>query len=225
MARKAKGSGFKMKGSPAKMGSIQGTPMYKASVAKAKAEPIVPQTRTQADPDLVMMGKYLGESLVGKEIDYSLRFNMPGSSVSEEETQQPAGVSEMPSEYDLGGAAEQRKKMNLEAERINKPAEDAYKKEQKRKAKIKKDRPRVMTKAESDARYKKDQKKKKKGKKGGVSVDLKSYHKSAKVIDDKKTTKKTTKKKTTKKKGGKKKKGKKLFAGLKGLFSRKSKKA
>ena len=40
--------------------------------------------------------------------------------------------------------------------------------------------------------HKKDQQKKKKGseKKAGVSIDLESYHKSATVVDDKKTTKK-----------------------------------
>jgi hypothetical protein len=53
MNRKAKGSGFKMKGNPIKS--------------------IVAQTRTQADPSLVEAGKRLGESTVPQAIDYSLR--------------------------------------------------------------------------------------------------------------------------------------------------------
>ena len=53
MNRKAKGSGFKMKGNPIKS--------------------IVAQTRTQADPSLVEASKRLGESTVPQAIDYSLR--------------------------------------------------------------------------------------------------------------------------------------------------------
>ena len=43
--------------------------MHKKSIAKS----IVAQTRTQADPSLVEAGKRLGESIVPREIDYSLR--------------------------------------------------------------------------------------------------------------------------------------------------------
>jgi len=53
MHRKAKGSGFKMKGSPIK-------------------KSIVAQTRTQADPSLVDAGRMLGESTIPQAIDYSL---------------------------------------------------------------------------------------------------------------------------------------------------------
>ena len=52
MNRKAKGSGFKMKGNPIKS--------------------IVEQTRTQADQSLVEAGRRLGDSKVPQAIDYSL---------------------------------------------------------------------------------------------------------------------------------------------------------
>ena len=134
MSRRAKGSGFKMKGSPAKTGRIQGTPMYKASMAKATEESIVHQTRTEADAELVRMGKYLGESLIGKEIDYSLRFNMGDYGGTEEETTKDTTkpIKEMPKEYDLGQNKAQREEMNKRAEEYRKPHEDAWKKEQKR---------------------------------------------------------------------------------------------
>ena len=65
---------FKMKGSPAKMGRIQGTAAHKASMARVKAESIVAQTRTSGDPSLVSAGRDLGESRVPGEVDYSVRY-------------------------------------------------------------------------------------------------------------------------------------------------------
>jgi len=51
---------------------IKGTPIHKASIAKAKAESIVAQTRTQADSSLVGAGDTLGKSYIPLDIDYSM---------------------------------------------------------------------------------------------------------------------------------------------------------
>jgi hypothetical protein len=50
---------------------IKGTPLHKASIAKAK-ESIVSQARTQADASLVSGGRLLGESYVPDAIDFSI---------------------------------------------------------------------------------------------------------------------------------------------------------
>ena len=50
---------------------IKGTPLHKASIAKATSESIVAQTRTQADGSLVAAGQALGRSYVPAAIDYS----------------------------------------------------------------------------------------------------------------------------------------------------------
>ena len=50
---------------------IKGTPIHKASIAKAKAESIVAQTRTQADSSLVGAGNALGKSYIPAAVDYS----------------------------------------------------------------------------------------------------------------------------------------------------------
>ena len=50
---------------------IKGTPLHKASIAKAK-ESIVSQARTQADASLVSGGRLLGESYVPGAIDFSI---------------------------------------------------------------------------------------------------------------------------------------------------------
>ena len=50
---------------------IKGTPLHKASIAKAK-ESIVSQKRTQADASLVGAGNALGESYIPAAIDYSI---------------------------------------------------------------------------------------------------------------------------------------------------------
>jgi hypothetical protein len=50
---------------------IKGTPLHKASIAKAK-ESIVSQRRTQADASLVGAGNALGESYIPAAIDYSI---------------------------------------------------------------------------------------------------------------------------------------------------------
>ena len=59
---------FKMKG----RSMIQGTSIHKASVAKAKIDSIVSQSRTTADPALTAAGAEWGKSLIGKEIDYTI---------------------------------------------------------------------------------------------------------------------------------------------------------
>ena len=51
---------------------IKGTPLHKASIAKAKAESIVAQTRTQADGGLVGAGDALGKSYIPAAIDFSI---------------------------------------------------------------------------------------------------------------------------------------------------------
>tara|TARA_R100000541_G_scaffold25572_2_gene35185 strand:- start:89 stop:1180 length:1092 start_codon:yes stop_codon:yes gene_type:complete len=51
---------------------IKGTPLHKASIAKAKAESIVSQARTQADASLVQSGKLLGQSYMPAAIDFSI---------------------------------------------------------------------------------------------------------------------------------------------------------
>ena len=51
---------------------IKGTPLHKASIAKAKAESIVSQARTQADASLVQGGRLLGQSYMPAAIDFSI---------------------------------------------------------------------------------------------------------------------------------------------------------
>jgi len=51
---------------------IKGTPLHKASIAKATSESIVAQTRTQADGSLVAAAGVLGESYIPAAIDYSI---------------------------------------------------------------------------------------------------------------------------------------------------------
>ena len=51
---------------------IKGTPLHKASIAKAKTESIVAQTRTQADSSLVGAGDALGKSYIPAAIDFSI---------------------------------------------------------------------------------------------------------------------------------------------------------
>ena len=101
MSRRAKGSGFKMKGSPVKTGKIHGTPMYKASMAKAKEKTIVKQTRTQSDDALTSASIELGYSLSGKPIDYTIStpgITTSGYSGGGEDTPPKPGTSEMPKE-------------------------------------------------------------------------------------------------------------------------------
>ena len=51
---------------------IKGTVNHKASIAKAKAQSIVSQRRTQADAGLVGASKDLGESYIPAQMDYSI---------------------------------------------------------------------------------------------------------------------------------------------------------
>ena len=60
---------FTMKGSPHKLGTIEGTEAHKASMAKFTVE----QTRTSGDPSLVTAGSELGSSYVPGAIDYSIK--------------------------------------------------------------------------------------------------------------------------------------------------------
>ena len=56
--------------------TIEGSPIHKASIAKAKAKakarPVVSQSRTSADPSLVMAGDQLGKSFIPGAIDYRI---------------------------------------------------------------------------------------------------------------------------------------------------------
>ena len=53
---------------------IKGTPLHKASIAKA-IEPTVANTRTKADPSLVYAADELGKSNMPGAIDYSLKYS------------------------------------------------------------------------------------------------------------------------------------------------------
>ena len=64
---------------------IKGTKSHKASIAKAKSQSIVAQTRMSADNVLVVAGTALGESYIPSEIDYSI--TVPKISTSKEETE------------------------------------------------------------------------------------------------------------------------------------------
>ena len=52
--------------------TIQGTEYHKASVLKAKAETVT-QTRTAADPTLVVAGSDLGKSYIPKAVDFTIK--------------------------------------------------------------------------------------------------------------------------------------------------------
>ena len=56
---------------------IKGTPLHKASIAKAKAESIVSQARGSADRSLVKSGELLGESYIPAAIDFSIDRTKP----------------------------------------------------------------------------------------------------------------------------------------------------
>jgi len=62
-------SPFTMKGSPHKLGTIEGTEAYKASMAKFTVE----QTRTSGDATLVGAASELGGSYVPSSQDYSIK--------------------------------------------------------------------------------------------------------------------------------------------------------
>lgn len=51
---------------------IKGTSLHKASIAKAKSQSVVAQTRTQADSSLVGAGDALGKSYIPAAIDFSI---------------------------------------------------------------------------------------------------------------------------------------------------------
>jgi len=56
---------------------IKGTPLHKASIAKAESDSIVSQYRTQADSTLVESSKALGKSLMPESQDYKLnKYNL-----------------------------------------------------------------------------------------------------------------------------------------------------
>ena len=57
---------------------IKGTPLHKASIAKAKTESIVAQTRTQADGGLVGAGDAMGKSYIPAAIDFSIDQTIDG---------------------------------------------------------------------------------------------------------------------------------------------------
>ena len=78
---------------------IQGSPMQKASAAKAKSESIVSNTRTSSDPSLVGMGKALGESMIPGSYDYKAAprtiLNFPKKKKEKEEEEEEENVEEV----------------------------------------------------------------------------------------------------------------------------------
>ena len=76
-----KSSSYKMKGSPHKLGTIEGTSAHKASMAKFTVE----QTRTSGDPSLVGTGSELGSSYIPHAQDYSIKTGFKIKDKEEEE--------------------------------------------------------------------------------------------------------------------------------------------
>ena len=66
---------------------IKGTPLHKASIAKAKSESIVSQARVSADSSLVGAGELLGESYIPAAIDFSI--DMPEMELAEGKQKTP----------------------------------------------------------------------------------------------------------------------------------------
>ena len=93
---------------------IKGTPLHKASIAKAKAESIVAQTRTQADGSLVAAGNALGKSYVPAAIDFSVDQKAIKIPESGEEKVKKGG-KELTDEQ-KAAAAEKLRKKNLQEE-------------------------------------------------------------------------------------------------------------
>jgi len=123
---------------------IKGTPLHKASIAKAKTESIVSQRRTQADSSLVAAGNALGESYIPAAIDFSIDQKAIKIPKSEEDK----GKNNSKTKKDLGKTSKKTKVkekyddsglVNPEAEggdynlEINYPEEDVKKKDIKKK--------------------------------------------------------------------------------------------
>jgi len=123
---------------------IKGTPLHKASIAKAKTESIVSQRRTQADSSLVAAGNVLGESYIPAVIDFSIDQKAIKIPKSEEDK----GKNNSKTKKDLGKTSKKTKVkekyddsglVNPEAEggdynlEINYPEEDVKKKDIKKK--------------------------------------------------------------------------------------------
>ena len=64
---------------------IKGTPIHKASIAKAESEPMVEQTRIQANDDLANLGTELGNSYIPPAIDFSIDYKKLEAREKEEE--------------------------------------------------------------------------------------------------------------------------------------------
>jgi len=78
---------------------IKGTPLHKASIAKAKSDSIVAQTRTQADGSLVSAGQALGKSYIPAAIDFSQdqkAIKIPKSNKDKESGKKGKSVKEKP---------------------------------------------------------------------------------------------------------------------------------
>jgi len=90
---------------------IKGTPVHKASIAKARAESIVAQNRTQADSALVGAAQSMGKSYVPAAIDYTISSKQEYKS-SGSETKKGGNKSKSNKET----AAEKLRKKNLKKE-------------------------------------------------------------------------------------------------------------
>ena len=77
---------------------IKGTPLHKASIAKAK-ESIVSQRRTQADGGLVQAAGYLGESYVPHGVDFSI--DSPDMSITKQDLKEVLGKKKEKKEKDV----------------------------------------------------------------------------------------------------------------------------
>ena len=108
--------------------TVKGTPLHKASIAKAKTESIVAQTRTQADGSLVGAGDALGKSYIPAAIDYSTKTKATDirSRGGEEKKRKETDKDRNPS-FDR----KEQRKMNRE----NRRKARAYKKSQRKKNK------------------------------------------------------------------------------------------
>ena len=103
---------------------IKGTKLHKASVAKAKSDSIVSQSRTTADKSLVEAGKSLGQSYISEAIDYSI--DMPEIKVSKKKKKKL--TKEEQAAID---AAKQKRKDDRDKNKADRKAKRAEKKRKK----------------------------------------------------------------------------------------------
>ena len=98
---------YKMKGSPHKMGTIEGTSMHKASMAKLAASEIptakVDMSRTSGDGTIASAFGEVGKSYIPAGMDYSLE---TGFKTEDEDKKKKKGKKEKKKKYDPRGKHE-----------------------------------------------------------------------------------------------------------------------